>query len=243
MKARQMIEIENVKKANMVLSNLLERTRTENIGLGLFYGRPGLGKTRWAFQTAIQNGYIYVRLIENISVKEFMKQMLIALKYKHFLPEDIVGSKKVIYDQILDILQCKPNIVFFIDEIDYAFSNHRILATIRDFADQSLCTFVMVGMQDAKKQLLKLNAHYFDRCNGFCEFKTLAREDTELIINSICETELDKQTMDYIHEKSNGTMRLITKYLDIIEKLASKSKQKSLKFRDLVDLLEITEMK
>lgn len=241
MKARQMIEIENVKRANIVLHNLLSRTRSENVGLGLFYGKPGLGKTRWAFQTAIQNGYIYIRLIENITVKEFLKQILIALKYKHFLPEEITGSKKVIYDQILDILQCKPNIVFFIDEIDYAFSNHRILATIRDFADQSLCTFVMVGMQDAKKQLLKLNAHYFDRCNGFCEFSRLSREDTELIIKSVCEVEVDKETVDFTHEKSNGTMRIITKYIDIIEKTAARTKLKAIKFKEIVDVLELME--
>ena len=60
MKIKQLVETENVKSANRMLKNLLERTRTENVGLGLFYGRPGFGKTRWAIKTAQDNGYVYI---------------------------------------------------------------------------------------------------------------------------------------------------------------------------------------
>ena len=46
MKTKQLIEIENVKGANRVLKNLLERTRTEIVGIGLFYGKPGLWQNK-----------------------------------------------------------------------------------------------------------------------------------------------------------------------------------------------------
>jgi len=71
MKIRQLVEINNVKGANRVLRNLIDRTKTENEGLGLLYGRAGMGKTRWATRTAHDNDYTYVRLESNITGKDF----------------------------------------------------------------------------------------------------------------------------------------------------------------------------
>ena len=237
MKIKQLIEIENVRKANGALSTLLERTKSENIGLGLFYGRPGLGKTRWAFKTAITNGYVYIRMIENITLKTFLKDLLIAIKYTDCSTDQLKYTAKQLYDEVLEVLQTVPNVVVFIDEIDYAFKNKRILATIRDFADMSFASFVLIGMQESKLMLKKLNSHYFDRCNGFCEFRALSIEDTTLFLNSICEITLDKDIIDFIHTKANGTMRLITKYIDVIEKIARKLKKDELAFKEIREIL------
>ena len=49
----------NVKEADAKLQYLLTRPRSEMVGLGLFYGAPGTGKTRYAMRTAFSSGYIY----------------------------------------------------------------------------------------------------------------------------------------------------------------------------------------
>ena len=237
MKIKQLVEIENVKGANRVFKNLLERTRTENVGLGLFYGRAGLGKTRWATKIAQDNGYVYLRLESNITPKDFLRSLLSKLLYKTMPYYEVTGTQNEIYNQILDILQNEPDTVIFIDEVDYGFSNEKILASIRDLADQSLATFVLVGMERSKEKLSKLNAHYFDRTNGFFEFKPLTLPDAEKIIKELCEVIVDNDIIKFIHSRCNGTMRIINKHIDAIERIAKRMNRTELLFTDIKDIL------
>jgi DNA polymerase III delta prime subunit len=241
MRTSQLVEIQNVKRANRVLKSLLDRTRSESVGIGLFYGRAGLGKTRWGFNTAIGHGYIYFRLIENMTVKDFLREILRTLKYKGLVGDVCNGSKKELYDQIIEVLHHHPETVIFIDEIDYGFSNQRVLASIRDLADQSFATFVLIGMQNSKSLLLRQNAHYFDRCNGFCEFRSLNLSDIGLILSEVCEHEIDSEVVSFIHKKSNGTIRLVIKYIEVIERFCKKHAGARLTHSDLCRILDTVE--
>ena len=237
MKIRQLVEIDNVKGANRVLRNLIDRTKTENVGLGLLYGRAGLGKTRWASRTAQDNGYVYMRLESNITGKDFLRNLLYKLVEKTMPYYEVRGTMNEIYNQILDILYREFDSVIFIDEVDYGFSNEKILATIRDLADQSLATFVLVGMERSKEKLARMNAHYFDRCNAFYEFKSLSYEDTNKILKELCEVKLDAEIIKYIHQRCNGTMRILNKYIDALERISKKLKKDELGFAEIKDIL------
>jgi len=237
MKIRQLVEIENVKSANRVLKNLLERTRTENVGLGLFYGRAGLGKTRWSTRTAQNNGHIYMRLESNITTKDFVRDLLYNLIKKEMPYYEVKGTINEIYNQILDMCQRNQNLTIMIDEIDYAFNNERILATIRDIVDQSLVTFVLVGMERAKEKLMRMNSHYFDRASAFYEFKPLSVEDNEKIINELCEIKIDLPLIKFIHNKSDGTMRKVNKYIDALERIGKRLKKTELSFEETKDII------
>jgi replication-associated recombination protein RarA len=237
MKIKQLVEIENVKGANRVLRNLLERTRTENVGLGLFYGPAGYGKTRWAMKTAQDNGYIYLRLETNITPKDFLRELLAKLVHKTMPYYEVKGTQNEIYNQILDILQGDPNIVLIIDEIDYAFSNERILSSIRDLADQSLATFLLIGMERAKEKLMRMNAHYFDRCNAFFEFEALSYDDAEKILKELCEVFIDIQIIKYVHSKCRGTLRIVNKYIDALERIGKRMRKTELAFEEIKDII------
>jgi DNA transposition AAA+ family ATPase len=237
MKIRQLVEIDNVKGANRVLRNLIDRTKTENVGLGLLYGRAGLGKTRWASRTAQDNGYVYMRLESNITGKDFLRGFLMKLVEKHMPYYEPRGTQNELYNQILDILYREFDSVIIIDEIDYGFSNEKILSTIRDLADQSLVTFVLVGMERSKEKLARMNAHYFDRCNAFYEFKPLSMDDAEKILTELCEVMVDKEIVKYIHSRSNGTMRILNKYIDAIERIGKRMKKEELKFDEIKEII------
>ena len=243
MKTHQLIEIENVKNANRALKNLLERTRTEVVGLGLFYGKPGLGKTRWAWKTAFDNDYIYFRLEVNMTTKNFISGLLSKLLQNNMPFLVTKGNKNDLYQQVLDILQSKPDIVLIIDEVDYAFQNKSILATIRDWSDQSLATFVLVGMQETKSKLLKLQPFYHDRFGGYFEFQGLRYEDTEKILRGVCEVKLDDEIIKFLHGKCNGTMRILNKFIDAIEKISKRLKIKEIRFDEIKDILTTVEVK
>jgi DNA transposition AAA+ family ATPase len=237
MKTHQLIEIENVKNANRILRNLLDRPKTEVVGLGLFYGRAGLGKTRWATKTAQDNGYIYIRLETNITTKDFLRELLSKLLHKTMPYYEVRGTCNEIYNQILDFLQSHQDTIIMVDELDYGFSNEKILATIRDLADQSLATFALIGMEEAKEKLVKMRSHFFDRTNAFWEFKPLSQDDAEKIFKAICEVVIDIQILQYIHKKSNGTMRILNKYIDAIERIGKRMKKTELTYDDIKDII------
>jgi len=237
MKTHQLIEIENVKNANKALKSLLERTRTEIVGLGLFYGKTGLGKTRWAFKTALENGYVYMRLECNATVRDFLCSLLGKLLHITNSNQEIKGSKNEIYLQILDILQRNQNLTIFLDESDYAFQNRKILSTIRDFVDMSLASFVLITMEQGKDKLRSLPKQYYDRVNCYCMFNNLSLSDVEKLVKEVCEVSVDDKILKYIFSQSNGTMRVICKFIEALEKIGKRLNKRELIFEEIKDII------
>jgi len=242
MKTRQLVETANVKGASRVLKNLIERTKPENVGLGLFYGHAGLGKTRWAQTTAIRNGYYYMQIVASHQrPKPFLTDLLCVLS-NGVMPSGCgYDSVKVLFDKCLSIFQRDEELVLFIDEIDYAFKKDLILSIIRDFADLSLCTFVLIGMQSAKESLYRKNAHYFDRCNGFYQFRQISTEDLAVYLREVCEVEVDLPIVEYVAKKSNGTLRVVNKYVDALETIGAKLQKKALVYSEIKAVLKTLE--
>ena len=241
MKTQQLVQTENVINANKVLKNLLNRTRTEVVGLGLFYGKAGFGKSRWGIKTAFNNGFIYHRLEQNITLKDFLRDLLAKLLHNSNPDCEIKGNKNQLYNQILDILQSDQNITVLIDEVDYAFQNKHILSSIRDWVDQSLATFILIGMDKSRDKLLRISPHFFNRCNSIFEFSPLSLHDTEKILKEICEVNLDNETIKFVHSKCGGTFRIIIKFLEAIERISKRLKKDELLFDDIKDIISKVE--
>ncbi len=216
----------NVKKAEAQLQYLLTRPRAEMVGLGLFYGPPGTGKTRYAMRKAFDENYVYLRLEAAMTHRGFLVKLSQSLQYMYAAPMPLKGNTQQLYNDVLDMLvSASEPPTIFIDEVDYAFRHKGIIGSIRDMVDQSLATIVLFGMQNAKAELLRLNAHYFDRCNSFAEFKNFDIDDTALICKEVCEIELTPDAVKWVHNTSKGCARQIVKTLDFVER---KSKEKKI---------------
>jgi replication-associated recombination protein RarA len=233
MKLEKMSAIENVTRAQNTLNILLTRPRSEMVGLGLIYGAPGLGKTRFAKRTAFTKGYVYMQLESTMNQRAFLKSLLRTLQIFYSVPAPIKGSKQQIFEEVRDILLLAPDTVIFIDEIDYAFSDKAMLGTIRDFVDTTTATIVLFGMQGAYASLLKANAHYFDRCNAFCEFQSLSRADTALICKEVSDVELAPEALKWIHDSSRGTIRKVIKNINFLEQVAAAKGLKTITAKEL----------
>ncbi|MFA6759178.1 MAG: ATP-binding protein, partial [Bacteroidales bacterium] len=139
MKENGLAKIGNVRKANDLIEYLKNRPKTEMVGLGLIYGQPGLGKSRFARVSAIQNDYIYLRLEASMTLKSFATKLLEMIYYHFDMPKTVIkGNVSQILDKSLEILRNYINTVIVIDEIDYAFNSRKILGTIRDIVDETL---------------------------------------------------------------------------------------------------------
>jgi len=226
MKELVMSRTGNVIKAEEDLKLILSRNPTEMVGLSLIYGAPGLGKTRYVWRTAVQNGYLYMRLDAAMTQKAFLKELHRLLSYKYqVLPP--VGSNHRIFMDIISVLHDAPDLVIFIDEIDYAFRRRDILGAIRDMVDKTTVTIILVGMQDAYHSLLAANAHYFDRCLRFTHFKPLTAEDVAIVVQEVSEVAMDKDLIQFIQKDSNGTLRNVIKWISLIESICQKHKIQS----------------
>lgn len=228
-----LVQTENVQAAQKTLSYLLRRPKSEMVGLGLVYGAPGLGKSRFAMRTAFQNGYIYLRLDSTMTQKAFLTRLLKSLQYRLGVDFPIRGDSHKLYGEIIELLNAYPDLVIFVDEVDYAFRKKGLLGSIRDLVDESQVTILLFGMQDAKTNLLKANAHYFDRCNSFVEFKPLNLADTAAICREAGEVKMSDEVIEWIHEHSKGTVRKVMKLLDYVEMTAKENKLETVQIGDV----------
>ena len=218
MKELSLIQTRNVKEADKLIDYLLNRPKTEMVGLGLIYGPPGLGKSRFAKQKAIMEDYIYLRLEATMTAKSFAIKLLEVVRYHLCMSQvKIRGTANEIFNRTLNILKNYDNIVIIIDEIDYAFRSQKILGSIRDIVDETLSVVILVGMTDAKEKLLLADSHYFDRCNYFCEFKEITESDIKSICSQISDVKIEDSIIRVIRQKTKGNIRKLIKALYSIE--------------------------
>ncbi len=228
----KLIPITNVKNAVAAIQYLHTRPLQEMVGLGLIYGQPGVGKSRLAKMIAIQEGYIYIRLDATSTARSFLADLYRWCQRKEGINiENVYGSSALVLRRIVDILKRKPH-TLIVDEIDYAFGNKRLLGSIRDIVDHTFAVIIMVGMGTAKEELLCANAHYFDRCNAFVRFEPLTRKDAGIYLSAVSEVAMDRDVIDHIYKKANGTMRIMVTELRKIESLAKKGKLTSITMKD-----------
>jgi Cdc6-like AAA superfamily ATPase len=218
MKQNKLVMISNVVEADQCVQYLLRRPKMEMVGLGMIYGRPGLGKTTYAQRIAFQRNYIYLRL-ESMTTPKALSTMLLTALYRKFDLGNFIptGSTNNLFKLGMQILDEHPDTVIIIDEIDYAFKLDKVLGAIRDLVDETLTIIILVGMQNAKDRLSQISEHYFDRCNAFFQFKPPTKTDLKLIAAEILDVDVDAATIDSIFEHSKGSLRRAIKMMHGLE--------------------------
>jgi len=217
----KLVKTQNVQEAENCVRYLLDRPKMEMVGLGLLYGKPGLGKTTYASRIAFSRGYIYQRLEACIRPKSFCAQMLEGLNQRFgesSLP--VHGTTTTLFRRILALLEDHPDTVIVLDELDYAFARPDVLGMIRDIVDETLAIVILVGMQNAREKLLQVNEYYFDRCNIFYEFAPVTKPDIALLCKEVLEVKTHTDIVDYVHFHACGSMRKAMKLLHTIEQTA-----------------------
>ena len=218
MKQGQLIKTSNVLKADATIKFLLNRPKLEMVGLGLIYGKPGLGKTTYARRIAYTRGYVYLRLEATTTPKTFAKELLQnlyrSLGMGDYLP---VGTTNNIYKQCIQLLLDNEDTVIIIDEIDYAFRYPQLLGSVRDLVDETFAVVILVGMQNAMDRLNQINAYYFDRCNYFYEFEAVSKDDIRMLGTELMNIPCPESLVNYIHFNAAGNLRKAIKIMHMLE--------------------------
>ena len=218
MKQGKLITTANVVKADRAIAYLQRRPKLELVGLGLVYGKPGLGKSTWASRTAFSKGYIYLRLESTTTPKNFAQRLLSSLASRYnYGNVPTCGATNTIFKRCMAILENHEDAVIIVDEIDYAFSNKQLLGAIRDIVDETLTIVILVGMQNAKEKLLQVNEYYFDRCNVFCEFSCSDKKDISELCRQVMDKTPNEAMKEMIYRESTGNLRRAVKLIYGVE--------------------------
>lgn len=220
MKTHELVETRNVAKVKRLIGGFMKRTRSEQRGLALIYGDPGLGKTRMGEQLAFRNNWLYIRLQEKCSSKWFLTQVYARLT-KRVYGESVAfkGTLADLETACIEIFADNPDIVMVIDEINLAiqFRKWEVLEEIRDFADSSFASFILMGEHDSKNAIERYNKHFFDRCQFFYQFQKNTIEDYEKIIAQTSNIQLDTEMMEYVYRTTDGNLRKLGKTIEAME--------------------------
>lgn len=236
---------DNVKRGLKCLNYLNERPITEMAGLGLIYGNTGLGKTRFAKRMCLDGGHIYSYVKQNDTPKMLLKRILsrVCVNYGIDDPNYLIGSTNTLSDRLDEELnrQTRPDHLplIFLDEIDYALERRRdeLMGTIRDLVDHTAAIIVMIGEENARAKLSKLNRHYYGRCSYICEFKPITSADVRLIIKDIAEVDVDEGILGLAERIHNGDIRNVIKVIQRVEQIAATRSLKRVSLSDYEDHL------
>lgn len=235
MKKHVLTETNNVKEVRRLINSFLMRTKSEQRGIALIYGDPGLGKTRMGEQLAFNNQWLYLRLQAKATSKWFLEQVYARVtKYVYGAPQSFRGTLAETEQAIINLLGEHPEIVMVIDEINLPIQFHKwdVLEMIRDFADLSFTSFILIGEHDTKALLESYNKHFFDRCNFFYQFKKIAIQDYPKLIISQSEVEIDPDMIDWIYSETDGNLRKLGKLIERFEGIAKSRGVKKLSKTD-----------
>lgn len=234
MKNHLLVQTKNVKRGLECMSYLLGRPVAHQVGMGMIFGKPGLGKTQFSMRYAIDHDCVYLSALKASTPKSFVVDLYRAVRAR-YMPEDatpITGHKARIFGDVLDVLNRNTTRihmpVILIDEIDNIihYPHEEIIGMLRDIADNTVAVVVLIGMQDLREKVMKLNTHYYNRFIYFAEFKTLDDHDAVLLCQSLAEIEIAEDLARFANGKkqARGDARKLVKAIRLYEEIAAKLK-------------------
>jgi Cdc6-like AAA superfamily ATPase len=238
MNSHLLVKTKNVERGLECLSYILSRPVAHQVGMGMIYGRPGLGKTQFSMRYAIENDCVYFSALKASTPKSFTVELLRKLRerYEPTRCEPIVGPKARLFRDILDTINLNTSKdhmpVIIIDEVDNIihYPHEEIIGMLRDIADNTVAGVVLVGMQDLREKVMKLNSHYYNRFIYFAEFKPLSDNDVLMMCAELSTVTISPDLARYTNEKpqAGGDARKVIKAIRLYEEIACKLSLKSI---------------
>jgi DNA transposition AAA+ family ATPase len=238
MKQNELVTTINVKRAMNMINYLMKRPKTEMDGMGLISGVPGVGKTRFAKQFAIQYDFVYIRLQDTMTAKSMLTRLHIQLKEKYNVASKTKGSANELLNMCISIINSiEEDVIILIDESDYAFAKKRILNTLRDINDDTTAIIILCGMENSRKELLKADPYYFDRFPSFIEFNRLSVKDIHSVVCEISDFKIENDVTKLIHQRTKGALRPVIQMLYAIETYAKNKQKTTITYEDAREIL------
>ncbi|WP_421238547.1 AAA family ATPase [Aeromonas enteropelogenes] len=172
------VPVKNIINLNVACDKLKNRP-LGTPGLGLVYGRPGLGKTTAMAWCVSENDGVYVRAVRCGTPLSLLKDICRELELTE--PRSSRDALRTITESLKE--DPRP---FFIDEADHLMDRIDLVETVRDIHDESGAPVILIGMDEIAKKL-KRYPQFESRVMEWVEFKACTFADARQIADDMCE--------------------------------------------------------
>jgi len=211
----------------------------EVMGLGLVYGKPGLGKSMAleAYHAGQKKGgrvrTVPVRALAHWSESSMLRALLRAVGQEPIayrrdvmfdqLAESLINQPAILlvdvmFDQLAESLINQPAILL-VDEIDAVAGHRMMIASLKDLHDVTQSAVLMIG-EERVDGLLRRFESFYNRFNSSAVVHLVGHtaEDVANVIEQRCEVPVDGEVSKAVFEESGGkSMRSVIDRIREIE--------------------------
>lgn len=206
------VPVNNVVRLSVAGNELMNRPAGAP-GLGLVYGKPGLGKTTAVTWYVNRVNGVYVRAMRCCTPLSLLKDICEELEL------DVPRSSR---DAIRAITRAmaEDNRPLFIDEADYLMDRSDLVETVRDIHDVSTVPVILIGMDKIAKKL-KSYPQFESRVMAWVGFGLCKFDDARQIADDMCEGfQVADDLLQSLLSAAHGEIRRIVVGLHQLEKVA-----------------------
>lgn len=213
MKPKQSIAItKNIKRFSAAFGDLAGRSDRVP-GLGLVTGQAGTGKTTATTYVCNTQNAVYVTATPFWTSNSMLAKILAELGIN---PGGATNAR--MHDLIIERLRM-TNRAVLVDEADHLFDNsdrRRLVEGLRSLHDHSNVPIVLIGMEHIRSKL-----HRYPQLSGrisrSVDFSNLDPEDTRLVLDAICDVQVDVELAELVCARTKGSLRLVIVAAETVE--------------------------
>lgn len=211
----------------------------EIMGLGLAYGRPGLGKTMTiqAYHARARKvgriRTVCVRALSIWSETSMLKWLLLKMGQS---PR--AYRKDVLFDQVIESLESEPALILM-DEIDAIAESRRLMMLVKEIHDMTGSAILMIG-EERVDGLLRRHESLYNRINhsALVHLTGHTAADVQSVIAERCDVAVDPAVCDEIHATiGKVSMRSVIDRIRDIEEFAMTNEVEQFSLSDYRQML------
>jgi Cdc6-like AAA superfamily ATPase len=219
----ELVSTRNVDRMFEALNALEARLSDPQImGMGLIYGRPGLGKSMATDMYVTRKSRKGVRCVKLRAMAHWTETSMIKDVLKALGPEPRAYRTDIMMEQITETLRDEKAIII-IDEMDAIAGSRKMIAILKDVHDVTESAIMMIG-EERVDGLLRRYESFYNRMNisAVVHVASHREEDVAAVIDTRCEYSVDRDVCSEIYALTGGrSMRSVVDKIREMEAYAS----------------------
>ena len=231
----QLVSTRNVARIMDAAKALEKRLADDEImGMGLVFGRPGLGKTLAVTSYHARSSTVgRVRTVFVRAMDHWNEGLMLKALLRSMGASPRAYQKGVMFDQLQDAIGEEPPVII-VDEVNKFVESRKMIGMLKDIHDVTGCAILMVG-EERVDQILRRHESFYDRINlgALVHVRDQSLQDVHAVIQQRCEWAVDPDVCDEIYT-SVGRMSM-RRVIDQIRKMESFAVSNGLKRITMAD--------
>jgi Cdc6-like AAA superfamily ATPase len=201
----ELVSTRNVERMFEALNALEARLSDPQImGMGLIYGRPGLGKSMATDMYVVRRKKKGLRAVKVRAMAHWSETSMIKDILKALGPEPRAYRTDIMMEQIAETLK-EEKAVIIIDEMDAIAGSRKMIAILKDIHDVTESAIMMIG-EERVDGLLRRYESFYNRMNisAVVHVASHREEDVKSVIDTRSECPVEPDVCAEIYALTGG---------------------------------------